>query len=41
MLFALLKSKQLSDAMDVLDDDQESLRTRLKILGSAWQRKDN
>jgi hypothetical protein len=41
MLFAILKSKQLSDAMDVLADDQKSLRSRLKILGSAWQRKDS
>ena len=29
MLFAILKSKQLSDVMDVLSDDQKSLRTRL------------
>ncbi len=39
MLLAILKSKQLSDAMDVLADDQKSLRTRLSMLGKAWQRK--
>jgi Mg2+ and Co2+ transporter CorA len=38
MLFAILKSKQLSDVMDVLSDDQKSLRTRLTMLGKAWQR---
>ena len=38
MLFAILKSKQLSDVMDVLSDDQKSLRTRLSMLGKAWQR---
>jgi hypothetical protein len=38
MLFAILKSKQLSDVMDVLSDDQKSLRTRLTMLGRAWQR---
>jgi hypothetical protein len=24
--------------MDVLSDDQKSLRTRIKMLGKAWQR---
>ncbi len=38
MLFAILKSKQLSDVMDVLSDDQKSLRTRLRALGTAWRR---
>jgi hypothetical protein len=38
MLFAILKSKQLSDVMDVLSDDQKSLRTRLAMIGKAWQR---
>lgn len=38
MLLAILKSKQLSDVMDVLSDDQKSLRTRLDSLGKAWQR---
>jgi hypothetical protein len=38
MLFAILKSKQLSDVMDVLSDDQKSLRTRLSMIGKAWQR---
>ncbi len=38
MLLAILKSKQLSDAMDVLADDQKSLRTRLSTLGKAWKR---
>ena len=38
MLWAILKSKQLSDVMDVLSDDQKSLRTRLSSLGNAWQR---
>ncbi|MGC2456610.1 MAG: CorA family divalent cation transporter [Gallionellaceae bacterium] len=38
MLFTLLYSKQLSDVMDVLSDDQKSLRTRLSMLGKAWQR---
>ena len=38
MLLAVLKSKQLSDVMDVLSDDQKSLRTRLSSLGNAWQR---
>lgn len=38
MLFAILKSKQLSDVMDVLSDDQKSLAARLGALGKAWQR---
>jgi hypothetical protein len=38
MLFAILKSKQLSDVMDVLSDDQKSLRTRFTSLGRAWHR---
>lgn len=38
MLLAILKSKQLSDVMDVLSDDQKSLPARLKMLGKAWQR---
>jgi hypothetical protein len=38
MLLAILKSKQLSDVMDVLSDDQKSLRTRLASVGKAWQR---
>jgi Mg2+ and Co2+ transporter CorA len=38
MLFTLLYSKRLSDVMDVLADDQKSLRTRLAALGRAWQR---
>lgn len=38
LLLAILKSKQLSDAMDVLADDQKSLRTRLSTLGKAWKR---
>lgn len=38
MLLAILKSKQLSDVMDVLSDDQKSLRTRLSMIGKAWQR---
>jgi Mg2+ and Co2+ transporter CorA len=38
MLYAILKSKQLSDVMDVLSDDQKNLRTRLASLGKAWQR---
>ncbi|MFZ2301525.1 MAG: CorA family divalent cation transporter [Gallionella sp.] len=39
MLLAILKSKQLSDVMDVLSDDQKSLSTRLSMLGKAWQRR--
>lgn len=39
MLIAVLKSKQLSDVMDVLADDQKSLRTRLSMLGKAWRRR--
>jgi hypothetical protein len=38
MLLAILKSKQLSDVMDVLADDQKSLGTRLSMLGRAWRR---
>ncbi|MBL0009848.1 MAG: hypothetical protein IPP22_00150 [Nitrosomonas sp.] len=38
MLLAILKSKQLSSVMDILADDQKSLRTRLAGLGKAWQR---
>ncbi len=38
MLLAILKSKQLSDVMDVLADDQKSLRSRLVALGTAWRR---
>jgi Mg2+ and Co2+ transporter CorA len=38
MLLAILKSKQLSNMMDVLADDQKSLRTRLAALGKPWQR---
>jgi hypothetical protein len=38
MLLAVLKSKQLSDVMDVLSDDQKSLRTRMSSLGKAWKR---
>jgi hypothetical protein len=38
MLLAILKSKQLSDVMDVLSDDQKSLRTRLSLVGKAWRR---
>lgn len=35
---AIFKSKQLSDVMDVLADDQKNLRTRLSSLGSVWRR---
>jgi hypothetical protein len=38
MLVTLLYSKRISDVMDVLADDQKSLRTRLSMLGKAWQR---
>ncbi len=38
MLLAILKSKQLSDAMDVLADDQKTLRTRLSTLSKVWKR---
>jgi Mg2+ and Co2+ transporter CorA len=38
MLLAVLKSKQLSDVMDVLSDDQKSLRARLDSLSNAWRR---
>ena len=41
MLFTLLYSKRISDVMDVLADDQKSLRTRLSMLGKAWQRNPN
>jgi len=37
-LLAILKSKQLSDVMDVLADDQRTLRARLSTLGPAWRR---
>lgn len=39
MVLAILKSKQLSDVMDVLADDQKSLGNRLATLGTAWRRK--
>jgi uncharacterized membrane protein YciS (DUF1049 family) len=35
ILLAILKSKQLSDAMDVLADDQKTLRTRLSHAGQG------
>ncbi len=38
MLLAIFKSKQLSGVMDMLADDQKSLRARLAGLGKAWQR---
>jgi hypothetical protein len=38
MLLAILKSKQLSDAMDVLADDQKILRSRLSTLSKVWKR---
>lgn len=38
MLFAILKSKQLSDVMDVLSDDQKSLGARMSSVGRAWHR---
>ncbi len=38
ILLAILKSKQLSDVMDVLSDDQKSLRARLSLIGKAWRR---
>jgi hypothetical protein len=41
MLLAILKSKQLSDVMDVLADDQKSLGARLAALGKAWRRNFN
>jgi hypothetical protein len=41
MLFTLLYSKRISDVMDVLADDQKSLRTRLSMLGNAWRRNPN
>lgn len=39
MVLAILKSKQLSDVMDVLADDQKSLSNRLATMGTAWRRK--
>jgi hypothetical protein len=39
MVLAILKSKQLSDVMDVLADDQKSLSSRLATMGAAWRRK--
>lgn len=39
MVLAILKSKQLSDVMDVLADDQKSLSNRLSTMGAAWRRK--
>jgi hypothetical protein len=39
MVLAILKSKQLSDVMDVLADDQKSLSNRLATMGAAWRRK--
>ena len=39
VLLAILKSKSLSDVMDVLADDQKGMRTRLSMLGKAWRRK--
>jgi hypothetical protein len=41
MLITLLYSKRISDVMDVLADDQKSLRTRLSMLGKAWKRNPN
>lgn len=37
MLFAILKSRQLSDVMDVLADDQKTLFARLAALSRAWK----
>jgi hypothetical protein len=39
-LFTVVKSKQLSDLMDVLSDDRLSFRQRLAALGRAWRRKE-
>ncbi|MDD4962383.1 MAG: hypothetical protein PHI11_00540 [Gallionella sp.] len=39
MVLAILKSKQLSDVMDVLADDQKTLGNRLATMGAAWRRK--
>jgi hypothetical protein len=39
VMLAILKSKQLSDVMDILSDDQKSLGTRLSLLGNAWRHK--
>ena len=41
MLITLLYSKRISDVMDVLADDQKSLRVRLSMLGKAWKRNPN
>jgi Mg2+ and Co2+ transporter CorA len=38
MFLAILKSRPLADVMDVLADDQKSLRGRLLSLGNAWRR---
>lgn len=38
MLLAILKSKQLSNVMDILADDQKNLRARLTELGKVWRR---
>ncbi len=38
MLFAILKSRQLSEVMDVLSDDQKTLFARLGSIGKAWRR---
>jgi len=38
MLWAILKSKRLSELMDLLADDQKSLGTRLTMLGKKWNR---
>ncbi|MDR0481210.1 MAG: CorA family divalent cation transporter [Gallionellaceae bacterium] len=38
MLIAILKSRQLSDVMDVLADDQKLLRARIAGIGNAWRR---
>ncbi len=38
MVLAILKSKALSEMMDVLADDQKSLRARFGALGDAWRR---
>jgi hypothetical protein len=39
-LFTVVKSKQLSDLMDVLSDDRLSFSQRLAALGRAWRRKE-
>jgi hypothetical protein len=38
MMVAILKSRQLSEVMDVLADDQKNLGARLSLLGKSWQR---